>query len=68
MTRNLVDVRLTIPQRVLDAIRRERCYAADGRSFDLILLRNGRQALPFRAALRGSGPTEQDATTVQEEA
>lgn len=55
--KNVIDVRLTVPKEILELMRAERCSSADGRSFDLILLRRGRSARQFSASLQGSGPT-----------
>lgn len=47
-----VDIRISVPEKVLEEIRKERCYSADGMSFELILLRLGTQPRQFHATLR----------------
>lgn len=58
--RNPIDVRLTIPESVLEEIRKERCFSPDGRTVEMILLRWDKQPMQFKAQLRGSGPTQEN--------
>jgi len=47
-------IQITIPESIYQLLRDERALSADGRSFDLILLRYKAKAIQFRASLQGA--------------